>query len=105
MANGDAVFLGEKARCPYSKEELQRIRDLAREGKKMVDALKDGKMHHIQVVVTYSVFEDCNDFALKVDGMFASGNKGEGVKSVICDFAWESLVPKLEEPDGLNQEL
>lgn len=97
MANGGAVFSGGYAgspHCSFSKDELRTIRDLAREGKKIVDAKKDGKMHRIQVVWTFAVCEDmCNDFALKVDGEYKGGERGEGVKSVICDFEWESLVP------------
>lgn len=92
MANGDAVFNGSNTRCPFSKDDLLRIRDLARKGKEIVDAKDDGKMHRIQVVQTFAVFEDCNDLALKVDGQYARGNRGEGVKSVICDFEWESLA-------------
>ena len=92
MANGDSVFFGQESRCPYSKEELRTIRDLAREGKRIVDCKADGKMHRIQVVQTFAVCEDmCNGFALKVDGEYAGGHRGEGVKAVVCDFEWESL--------------
>ena len=92
MANGDAVFFGENARCPYTKAELRTIRDLAREGKIIVDGKADGKMHRIQVVQTFAVCEDmCNDFAIKVDGEYAGGQRGEGEKAVVCDFEWESL--------------
>lgn len=92
MANGDCMFFGQESRCPYSKEELKTIRDLAREGKRIVDGKADEKMHRIQVVQTFAVCEDmCNDFALKVDGEYAGGQKGEGVKAVVCDFEWESL--------------
>ena len=92
MANGDAVFFGENARCPYSKEELATIRDLAREGKRIVDGKADYRNHRIQVVQTFAVCEDmCNGFALKVDGEYAGGQRGEGVKAVVCDFEWESL--------------
>lgn len=92
MADGDAVFFGENARCPYTKEELRTIRDLAREGKRIVDGKADYRNHRIQVVQTFAVCEDmCNDFALKVDGEYADGQRGEGVKAVVCDFEWESL--------------
>lgn len=93
MADRDAVFFNGKSRCSFYKEELLMIRDLAKEGKAIVDALKDGKRHRIQVVQTFAVFDDCTDFALKVDGEYARGNRGEGVKSIICDFDWESIVP------------
>lgn len=95
MADGDRMFFNGTSRCSFNREELLRIRDLARDGKEIVDALKDGKMHRIQVVQTFAVFEDCTDFALKVDGEYARGNGGEGVKSIICDFEWESIVPPM----------
>ena len=92
MADGDAVFFGQESRCPYSKEELKTIRDLAREGKRIVDGKADYRNHRIQVVQTFAVCEDmCNDFALKVDGEYAGGQRGEGVKAVVCDFEWESI--------------
>ena len=99
MANGDSMFFGGKSRCPYSKEELQRIRDLAEEGKRIVDAKKDGKMHRIQVLLTFDAFEDCNDFALQVDGEHQGGNRGEEVKAVVCDFEWESLISAVEDAE------
>ena len=101
MADGDLVFFGGRAgspHCPFSKDELRTIRDLARDGKEFVDKLKDGKMHRIQVVWTFAVCEDmCNDFAVKVDKEYIGGRRGEGVKSVICDFLWESLIPEVEK--------
>ena len=101
MADGDSVFFGGhpgSPHCPFSKDELRTIRDLAREGKKFVNGLKDGKMHRIQVVWTFAVSEDmCNDFALKVDGEYVSGHRGEGIKQVICNFEWESLISEREE--------
>ena len=99
MANGDSVFFGSDSRCPYSKEELQRIRDLARKGKKIVDAKKDGKMHRIQVLKTFSAFGNCNDIALKVDGEFRAGLNGATVESVVCDFEWESLITQDENTE------
>lgn len=93
MADGDAEFFGQESRCPYSKEELREIRDLAKKGKEIVDTMNDGKMHRIQVVQTFAVCEDmCNGFALKVDEEYAGGKRGEGVKAVVCDFEWESLL-------------
>lgn len=96
MADGDAMFFGDHAgspHCSFSEDNLRTIRDLAREGKKFVNELEDGKMHRIQVVWTFAVCEDmCNDFAVKVDGKYIGGQRGEGVKSVICDFEWESLI-------------
>jgi hypothetical protein len=93
MADGDGMFFGQESRCPYSKVELATIRDLARDGKRIVDGKADGKMHRIQVVQTFAVSEDmCNDFALKVDGEYAGGQRGEGVKAVVCDFEWESYA-------------
>lgn len=96
MADGDAVFFGGHTgshHCPFSKEELLEIRNLTKKGKEIVDAKKDGRMHSIQVVQTFAVCEDmCNDFALKVDGEYAGGQRGEGVKAVACDFEWESLI-------------
>lgn len=103
MADGDSMYFGDygaSPHCPFSKEELRTIRDLARDGKKFVNKLKDGKMHHIQVVWTFAVSEDmCNDFAVKVDEKYIGGQRGEGVKLVICDFEWESLIPEGEWDD------
>lgn len=100
MADGDAVFFGGhegSPHCPFSKEELTTIRDLARKGKIMVNEKADGKMHRIQVVWTFAVCEDmCNGFALKVDGEYAGGQRGEGIKQVICDFEWESLSAEVQ---------
>ena len=101
MADGDTIYFGGyegSPHCPFSKDELRTIRNLARDGKKFVNELEDGKMHRIQVVWTFAVCEDmCNDFAVKVDGKYIGGQRGEGVKSVICDFEWESLITKGEE--------
>ncbi len=92
MGNRASILLGQESCCPYSKEELREIRDLAKKGKEIVDAKADGKMHRIQVVQTFAVCEDmCNGFALKVDGEYAGGQRGEGVKAVVCAFEWESL--------------
>ena len=97
MADGDSMFYDQESRCPYSKDELREIRDLAKKGKEIVDAKKDGKMHRIQVVQTFAVCEDmCNGFALKVDGEYEGGQRGEGVKAVVCDFEWES-IPLIDE--------
>ena len=103
MADGDAMFFWDHAgshHCSFSEDNLRTIRDLAREGKKFVNELEDGKMHRIQVVWTFAVCEDmCNDFAVKVDGNYIGGQRGEGVKSVICDFEWESLIIEGKKDD------
>ena len=91
MADGDSMFFGEQSRCPYSKEELLQIRDLAKKGKEIVDAKKDGKMHRIKVMKTDGVFMECNHFALNVDGQCICGHKGKGEPVAVCDFKWESL--------------
>ena len=105
MTNEDSMYLGERDGspfCPFSKDELRTIRDLARDGKEFVDKLEDGKIHRIQVVQTFAVCEDmCNDFALKVDKKYVGGRRGEGTKQVICDFEWESLIPEVNEESEL----
>lgn len=93
MANGDAVFFGENAQCPYSKEELWEIRNLAKEGKAIVDAKKDGRMHSIQVIFTkredFQTPGKC--FSLVVDGEWLGGCIAPMDGTVVCDFEWESL--------------
>lgn len=98
MADGDSMFYGQETNCPYSKEELQQIRDLALVGKKIVDAKKDGKMHRIQVVShireilnPFGKVVRKRDFSTLVDGEWVSGMNPENEKVVICDFEWESL--------------
>ena len=91
MANGDSVFFGQESRCPYSKDDLKTIRDLAHQGKEIVDAKNDGRMHRIKVMKTDGVFMDCNHFALNVDGQWVCGHKGKGKPVAVCDFEWESL--------------
>lgn len=75
----------------YYKEELREIRNLAKKGKEIVDAKKDGRMHRIKVMKTDGVFMDCNHFALNVDGQCICGHKGKGEPVAVCDFEWESL--------------
>ena len=91
VGNRASILLGQESCCPYSKEELREIRDLAKKGKKIVDAKKDGKMHRIQVMKTDGVFMECNHFALYVDGQCICGHKGKGKPVAVCDFEWESL--------------
>lgn len=91
MADGDAEFFGENARCPYTQEGLREIRNLAKKGKEIVDAKNDGKMHRIKVMKTDGVFMECNHFALNVDGQWICGHKGKGEPVAVCDFEWESL--------------
>jgi len=92
MADGDDMFYGQVSNCPFSKAELGDIRDLAKKGKEIVDAKKDGRMHRIKVMKTDGVFMECNHFALDVDGQCICGNKGKGEPVVVCDFKWESLA-------------
>ena len=93
MANGDAVFFGENAKCPYSKEELRELRDLARKGKKYVDNLKDGKMHRIQVE---GFAKPHRDFTLWVDEKYIEGAECSPARSrcFYVDFEWESIGGK-----------
>ena len=98
MADGDEMFYGQVSNCPFSKEELQRIRDLALVGKKIVDAKKDGRMHRIQVVSHIREIlkrdgkeVEKRDFSTLVDGEWVSGMNPVNEKVVICDFKWESL--------------
>ena len=77
----------------YSKEELQEICDLAHQGKEIVDAKKDGRMHSIQVIFTKR--EDSQTtgkcFSLVVDGEWLGGCTAPMDGTVVCDFEWESL--------------
>ena len=100
MANGDSLLLGGKSNCPYSKEELLQIRDLARQGKKLVDDKKDGKTHRIQVVShtrerarPFGKISEERVFSALVDGEWVSGINPINEKVVVSDFEWESLVP------------
>ena len=94
MANGDAVFFGQESRCPYSKEELKTIRDLAHQGMEIVDAKKDGRMHSIQVIFTkredFQTPGKC--FSLVVDGEWLGGCIAPMDRTVVCDFEWESII-------------
>ncbi len=92
MGNRDCILLGQESRCPYSKEELREVRDLAKKGKEIVDAKNDGRMHRIKVMKTDGVLMDCNHFALNVDGQWICGHKGKGEPVAVCDFEWESLL-------------
>ena len=93
MADGDSVFFGQESRCPYTKEELRKIRDLARDGKKIVDANKDGRMHSIQVIFTKrDEFQAPGDsFSLVVDGEWLGGCIAPMDGTVVCDFERKSL--------------
>lgn len=75
----------------YSKEELLDIRALAKKGKEIVDAKKDGKMHRIQVVKKEGVVMPCQDYSLRVDDEWISGDFRLGKSFVVCDFEWESI--------------
>lgn len=94
MADGDSVFFGKESRCPYSKEELLQIRDLAKKGKEIVDAKKDGRMHSIQVIFTkredFQTPGKC--FSLVVDGEWLGGCIAPMDGTVVCDFEWESII-------------
>ena len=95
MADGDAVFFGDAGspHCPFSKEELTTIRDLARKGKRIVDGMQDGKMHRIQV----EGFEKPHrDFTLWVDEKYIEGAKCSPARArcFYVDFEWESLSTK-----------
>lgn len=93
MADGDCVYFGGyggSPHCPFSKEELTTIRDLAREGKRIVDEKADGKMHRIQV----EGFEKPHrDFTLWVDEKYIEGAKCSPARArcFYVDFEWESL--------------
>ena len=93
MADGDSMFFGGESRCPYSKEELLEIRDLANKGKEIVYAKKDGRMHSIQVIFTkredFQTSGKC--FSLVVDGEWLGGCIAPMDGTVVCDFKWESL--------------
>ena len=93
MGNKDSMFFGQESCCPYSKEELWEIRNLAKEGKAIVDAKKDGKMHSIQVIFTkredFQTTGKC--FSLVVDGEWLGGCIAPMDGTVVCDFEWESL--------------
>ena len=93
MGNKDSMFFGHESCCPYSKEELWEIRNLAKEGKAIVDAKKDGKMHSIQVIFTkredFQTTGKC--FSLVVDGEWLGGCIAPMDGTVVCDFEWESL--------------
>ena len=90
MGYRDSVFFGQESCCPYSKEELWEIRNLAKKGKEIVDAKKDGKMHRIQV----EGFEKPHrDFTLWVDEKYIEGAKCSPARArcFYVDFEWESL--------------
>lgn len=93
MGDGDEMFYGQVSNCPFSKEELREIRDLAKKGKKIVDAKKDGRMHSIQVIFTkredFQTTGKC--FSLVVDGEWLGGCIAPMDGTVVCDFKWESL--------------
>ena len=93
MGYRDSVFFGQESCCPYSKEELWEIRNLAKKGKEIVDAKKDGRMHSIQVIFTKR--EDSQTtgkcFSLVVDGEWLGGCTAPMDGTVVCDFEWESL--------------
>lgn len=94
MADGDSMYFGGhpgSPHCPFSKEDLREIRDLAKKGKEIVDAKKDGKKHRIQVVNKRGVVMPCQDIALRVDDEWISGDFRLGRTEVVCDFEWESL--------------
>lgn len=94
MGNEDSVFFGQESRCPYSKDELWEIRDLAKKGKEIVDAKKDGRMHSIQVIFTkredFQTPGKC--FSLVVDGEWLGGCIAPMDGTVVCDFEWESII-------------
>lgn len=97
MADGDCMFFNRQSRCPYSREELLKIRNLARQGKKIVDDKKDGRMHRIQVtsraVEKSNPFEaDGREFSLLVDNEWVGGLNPVNMKETVCDFEWESFV-------------
>ena len=74
----------------FSKEELREIRDLAKKGKEIVDAKKDGKMHRIQV----EGFEKPHrDFTLWVDEKYIEGAECSPARArcFYVDFEWEAL--------------
>ena len=98
MSDGDCVYFGGHGgspHCPFSKAELRTIRDLAREGKRIVDERADGKMHRIRVEWIHC--KDCDDFALNVDGEYEGEREFTGEKVPICDFEWESLATEAIE--------
>ena len=94
MADGDGMFFGQESRCPYSKEELREIRNLAKKGKEIVDAKKDGRMHSIQVIFTkredFQTTGKC--FSLVVDGEWLGGCIAPMDGTIVCDLEWESII-------------
>jgi hypothetical protein len=88
------------------KFTLHQIHKYAEEGKRIVDAKQDGKMHHIKIIASMwdeflfgGRLKHHEWLSLVVDDTREGGGKlGVGSQCVICEFDWESIqIQKGEE--------
>lgn len=96
--------MGNARRLPkLDKYVLYSIHKYACEGKRIVDAKHDGKMHHVQIIISmWDEYFFCTKkhhewVSMIVDDTREAGGKlGVGTQCVVCEFDWESFHEQKE---------
>ena len=92
---------GNSRRLPkLDKCTLYLIHKAAEEGKRIIDAKHDGKIHHVQIIISmwdeyiFGITKKHHEWlSLVVDDRREGGGKlGVGTQCVVCEFDWESLT-------------
>lgn len=81
-----------------SQTALFEINRLAKESKRLIDEMKDGKNHRVQIYVSegkdkrYQGFvHDGTGFFAIIDGNSRVGRDTGGTTNSVCEFKWKSL--------------